>query len=140
MGSIACWDFRCPEPAWEVDHCLKNGDFNSCITHLVYSSYFLSKGIITSMCVDPSQTWFGVGTDIGAHICWDLRFRLPVSCVYHRSGSRVLRLLSHPANSSQFVSAVENNNEVSLWNWENQSQSMAVWASASPPLTSRTVR
>lgn len=92
------------------------------------------------MCVDPSQSWFGVGTDSGAHICWDLRFRLPVSSIYHPSGSRVLRLLSHPTNSSQFVSAVENNNEVSLWNWENQSRSMAVWASSSSPLSSRTVR
>lgn len=87
------------------------------------------------MCVDPSQSWLAVGTDNGMHICWDLRFRLPVASVTHPAGSRVLRLLSHPTQSSCLISAVHYNNEVSVWDWENTSRSLALWASNAPPLS-----
>lgn len=93
------------------------------------------SGVITSMCVDPSQSWLAVGTDNGVHICWDLRFRLPVASLTHPAGSRVLRLLCHPSHSSCFISAVQNNNEVSVWDWESQSRSLALWASPTPPLS-----
>ena len=90
---------------------------------------------MTSMCVDSSQSWLAVGTDNGVHICWDLRFRLPVATLTHPAESRVLRLLCHPTHPSSFISAVQNNNEVSVWDWENQSRSLALWASPMPPLS-----
>lgn len=88
------------------------------------------------MCVDPSQSWLAIGTDNGVHICWDLRFRLPVASVNHPGGARVLRLLSHPTQPSCLISAVNHNNEISIWDWENQSRSLALWASPVPPLSS----
>lgn len=109
---------------------------------LTYLSSLKRKlsGVITSMCVDPSQSWLAIGTDNGVHICWDLRFRLPVASVNHPGGARVLRLLSHPTQPSCLVSAVNNNNEVSIWDWENQSRSLALWASPTPPLSSFQVK
>ena len=87
------------------------------------------------MCVDPSQSWLAVGTDNGMHVCWDLRFRLPVASILHPAGSRVLRLLPHPSQPSCLLSSVQNNNEVSVWDWENQSRTTALWASSAPPLS-----
>lgn len=117
MGSIVGWDLRSPGVAWKLEHNLRHG-------------------VITSMCVDPSQSWLAIGTDNGVHICWDLRFRLPVASLNHPGGSRVLRLLSHPTQPSCLVSAVNNNNEISIWDWENQSRTLALWASPTPPLSS----
>lgn len=91
------------------------------------------------MCVDPSQSWLAAGTDNGVHICWDLRFRLPVATVVHPAASRILRLSSHPTQPSCLISAVQYNNEVSIWDWENQSRTMALWASSEPPLSTTQV-
>jgi WD40 repeat protein len=88
------------------------------------------------MCIDPSQSWLAIGTDNGVHICWDLRFRLPVASVNHPGGARVLRLLCHPTQPSCLISAVNHNNEISIWDWENQSRTLALWASPTPPLSS----
>ena len=96
----------------------------------------INLGVITSMCVDPSQSWLAIGTDNGVHICWDLRFRLPVASVNHPGGARVLRLLCHPTQPSCLISAVNHNNEISIWDWENQSRLLALWASPTPPLSS----
>jgi len=116
MGSLVGWDLRSPTVAWKLDHNLRHG-------------------VITSMCVDPSQSWLAAGTDNGVHICWDLRFRLPVASVVHPARSRILRLSSHPTQPSCLISAVHHNNEVSIWDWENQSRTMALWASQEPPLS-----
>jgi hypothetical protein len=40
-------------------------------------------GVITSFCLDPHQSWLTVGTSSGFHICWDLRFQLPISTIDH---------------------------------------------------------
>nr|CAH0112606.1 unnamed protein product [Daphnia galeata] len=117
MGSIVGWDLRSPGVAWKLDHNLRHG-------------------VITSMCIDPSQSWLAIGTDNGVHICWDLRFRLPVASVNHPGGARVLRLLCHPTQPSCLISAVNHNNEISIWDWENQSRTLALWASPTPPLSS----
>jgi phosphoinositide-3-kinase regulatory subunit 4 len=116
MGSIVGWDLRSPGNAWRLEHNLR-------------------QGVMTTLCLDPSQNWLAVGTDDGAHICWDLRFRLPVTSVVHPAGSRVLRLQCHPTNQSCLVSAIQNNNEVSVWDWENQSRTLALWASPLPALS-----
>ena len=104
-----------------------------------YLTFAMIPGVITSMCVDPSQSWLATGTDNGVHICWDLRFRLPVATVVHPAGSRILRLSSHPTQPSCLISAVHHNNEVSIWDWENQSRTMALWASSVPPLSTTQV-
>jgi len=40
-------------------------------------------GVITSFCLDPHQSWLAVGTSSGCHVCWDLRFQLPISTIDH---------------------------------------------------------
>lgn len=58
-GAIVCWDLRMPENAWRVSSDLKHG-------------------VITTFCIDPTVSWLATGTSSGNHICWDLRFRLPI--------------------------------------------------------------
>lgn len=145
MGSIVGWDLRSHSLAWKLDHNLRHGNKPypeaviievSVLIGVYYILNITYLGVITSMCVDPSQSWLAIGTDNGVHICWDLRFRLPVASLNHPGGARVLRLLSHPTQPSCLISAVNNNNEVSIWDWENQSRSLALWASPTPPLSS----
>ncbi len=31
-----------------------------------------------SMAVDPLQSWLALGTSLGFHIVWDMRFQLPI--------------------------------------------------------------
>lgn len=58
-GAIICWDLRMPEYAWRLRTALRHG-------------------VITTFCVDPTSSWLATGTSGGKHICWDLRFRLPI--------------------------------------------------------------
>ena len=58
-GAIVCWDFRMHDTAWRLQSGLRNG-------------------VLTSFCVDPTSSWLATGTSSGKHICWDLRFRLPI--------------------------------------------------------------
>lgn len=37
------------------------------------------------MCVDPNESWLALGTSSGFHICWDLRFQLPISTFSHQT-------------------------------------------------------
>lgn len=136
MGSIVGWDLRSPNVAWKLEHNLRHGEFKKSKEISDSFSKLHIVGVITSMCVDPSQSWLAIGTDNGVHICWDLRFRLPVASVNHPGGARVLRLLCHPTQPSCLVSAVNHNNEISIWDWENQSRTLALWASPAPPLSS----
>lgn len=116
------------------DHFVQLYTFD-CVMTVNINNHISFLGVMTSMCIDPSQSWLAVGTDNGVFICWDLRFRLPVASLTHPSGARVLRLVCHPTQPSCFISAVHSNNEVSVWDWENQSRSLALWASSTPPLS-----
>ncbi|KDR14050.1 phosphoinositide 3-kinase regulatory subunit 4 isoform X2 [Zootermopsis nevadensis] len=119
-GSIVGWDLRSPGTAWKLDSDLK-------------------RGLITSFCLDPHQSWLAVGTSSGFHICWDLRFQLPISTIDHPvSGTRIRRLICHPTEQSCVMSAVHGNNEVSVWNLETHCRQTVLWASSSPPLTHTT--
>jgi len=59
-------------------------------------------GLITSFDVHHQLCWLALGTSKGAHICWDMRFQLPVTTVLHPTGnvSSSVRLLSPVSNLS----------------------------------------
>ncbi|KAG8224648.1 hypothetical protein J437_LFUL003082 [Ladona fulva] len=115
-GSIVGWDLRCPGNAWKLENDLR-------------------LGVITSLCVDSHQSWLTVGTSSGYHVCWDLRFQLPISTIVHPIKARVRRLVRHPVEQSCVISAVQGHNEISLWDLETQSRRGVLWASPSPPLS-----
>ncbi|XP_068243849.1 phosphoinositide 3-kinase regulatory subunit 4 isoform X3 [Palaemon carinicauda] len=115
-GSIVGWDLRAPGTAWK----LENG---------------ARQGVITSYALEGTQSWLVAGTSSGHHVCWDLRFMLPISTVVHRKGSIVRRVSIHPTEGSWVVSAINGNNEISMWDMETQSRHMTLWASTKPPLS-----
>lgn len=115
-GSIVGWDLRAPGTAWK----LENGP---------------KKGVITSYCLEGTQSWLVVGTSSGHHVCFDLRFMLPISTISHPRGAPVRRVSMHPKESSWVVSAVSGNNEISMWDMETQSRHRTLWASTKPPLS-----
>ena len=51
------------------------------------------------------------------------------------SGARVRRLATHPTEQSWVVSAVQGNNEVTVWDLETGARRQALWASHTPPLS-----
>ncbi|XP_052760753.1 phosphoinositide 3-kinase regulatory subunit 4-like [Mya arenaria] len=115
-GDLVGWDLRCRDVAWV----LKNDP---------------KTGLITSFSVHQSQCWLGVGTSSGKHVCWDLRFQLPITTIEHPAGSRVRRLVPHPTEQSWMISAVQGNNEVSMWDIETGARRKALWASSVPTLS-----
>ncbi|XP_070561673.1 phosphoinositide 3-kinase regulatory subunit 4-like isoform X2 [Ptychodera flava] len=115
-GSLIGWDLRAPSVAWK----LKNEQ---------------RHGLITSFVVDHKQCWLGVGTSSGTHVCWDMRFQLPITTLTHPAGARVRQLLMHPMHQSWVISAVQGNNEVSMWDMETGARQMTLWASTTPPLS-----
>ncbi|XP_053378617.1 phosphoinositide 3-kinase regulatory subunit 4-like [Mercenaria mercenaria] len=115
-GHLVGWDLRSPDLAWV----LKNDP---------------KTGLITSFAVHQSQCWLGIGTSSGTHICWDLRFQLPITSIVHPAGSRVRRLLAHPKEQSWVISAVQGNNEISMWDIETAARRKALWASSVPTLS-----
>ncbi|XP_057339748.1 phosphoinositide 3-kinase regulatory subunit 4 isoform X1 [Microplitis mediator] len=115
-GSLIGWDLRCPGTAWRLENDLKHG-------------------VITSFCVNNYQQWLALGTSSGAHICWDLRFQLPISNIKHPTGARVRKVITHPTEQSWIISAVQGNNEISMWNLETGFRQMVLWASSAPPLS-----
>ncbi|XP_015597151.1 phosphoinositide 3-kinase regulatory subunit 4 isoform X2 [Cephus cinctus] len=115
-GSLVGWDLRCPGTAWRLENDLKHG-------------------VITSFCVNNYQQWLTLGTSSGVHICWDLRFQLPISSIKHPTGARVRKVITHPTEPSWIISAVQGNNEISMWNLETGFRQMVLWASSAPPLS-----
>ncbi|XP_012255655.2 phosphoinositide 3-kinase regulatory subunit 4 isoform X2 [Athalia rosae] len=115
-GSLIGWDLRCPGTAWRLENDLKHG-------------------VITSFCVNNYQQWLTLGTSSGVHICWDLRFQLPISSIKHPTGARVRKVITHPTEHSWILSAVQGNNEISMWNVETGFRQTVLWASSAPPLS-----
>ncbi len=35
-------------------------------------------GLVLSMAVDPFENWAALGTSLGYHVVWDMRFQLPI--------------------------------------------------------------
>ncbi|XP_048750935.2 phosphoinositide 3-kinase regulatory subunit 4-like isoform X2 [Ostrea edulis] len=93
------------------------------------------SGLITSFAVHHSQCWLAVGTSSGTHVCWDMRFQLPINSIVHPTGARVRRLIMHPQEQSWLISATQGNNEVSIWDVETGARQKALWASPTPTLS-----
>ncbi|XP_072035782.1 phosphoinositide 3-kinase regulatory subunit 4-like isoform X1 [Amphiura filiformis] len=117
QGYLIGWDLRAPGGvAWRLRNEPKHG-------------------LVTSFVVDPQQCWMAVGTSNGSHVCWDLRFQLPITTIQHPTGARIRRLYLHPSQPSWIISAVQGNNEVSMWDMETGARQLTLWASASPALS-----
>lgn len=50
-------------------------------------------------------------------------------------GARVKKVITHPTEPSWIISAVQGNNEISMWNLETGFRQMVLWASSAPPLS-----
>ncbi|KAK7093762.1 phosphoinositide 3-kinase regulatory subunit 4-like [Littorina saxatilis] len=115
-GYIVGWDLRAKQPAWVLRHDTK-------------------MGVITALSVHQTQSWMAVGSSTGNHNVWDLRFMLSIAAptIRHRAKKRVRRIVMHPQKQSWFASAMEWNNEVSMWNVESMMRQEMLWASKCPP-------
>ena len=49
--------------------------------------------------------------------------------------ARVRKVITHPTEHSWIISAVQGNNEISMWNLETDFRQMVLWASSAPPLS-----
>lgn len=115
-GGIVAWDTRMQHSAWRLQNELRHG-------------------VITTICADPTGSWLATGTSGGKHICWDLRFRLPITEIKHPSDSWIRKVACHPTEPSYLISASQSNNEVSVWNIETGQRQTVLWASSAPALT-----
>ncbi|KAI5606557.1 phosphoinositide 3-kinase regulatory subunit 4 isoform X1, partial [Silurus asotus] len=113
-GSLVGWDMRSNTNAWTLRHDLR-------------------LGLITSFAVDMHQCWLCVGTSNGTMACWDMRFQLPISNHSHPARARIRRLLMHPLYQSSVITAVQGNNEVSMWDMETGDRKFTLWASSPSP-------
>ncbi|XP_053946645.1 phosphoinositide 3-kinase regulatory subunit 4 isoform X1 [Anastrepha ludens] len=115
-GAIVGWDTRVQKPVWRLENELQHG-------------------VITTICVDPAGSWLATGTSGGKHICWDLRFQLPIAEIKHPTGSRIRKVTCHPTEPSYLISASQSNNEVSIWNVETGHRQTVLWASSASLLS-----
>jgi len=93
------------------------------------------KGCPTSLCSDSGHNWLCTGTTYGVHVCWDLRFRLPISYFNHPSKARVRRLIANPQSRSSIISTVSGNNEVTVWDIAAGTPDITLWGSNAPVLS-----
>lgn len=118
-GAIIGWDIRMPGNAWRFENDLR-------------------KGVSTTMCIDPTNSWLAVGTSCGWHICWDLRFQLPIhgkNGIRHPHNARIRKIACHPTEPSWLLSASQRNNEIFSYNIETQQRQTAFWASPAAALS-----
>ncbi|KAL9899748.1 vacuolar protein sorting 15 [Glossina fuscipes fuscipes] len=115
-GEIVAWDIRMQNSAWRLQNELRHG-------------------VITTICADPAGSWLATGTSGGKHICWDLRFRLPIAEIKHPADSWIRKIACHPTEPSCLISASQSNNEVSIWNIETGHRHNVLWASSAPVLS-----
>ncbi|KAH8293534.1 hypothetical protein KR054_001369 [Drosophila jambulina] len=116
-GGIVAWDTRMQHSAWRLQNELRHG-------------------VITTICADPTGSWLATGTSGGKHICWDLRFRLPIAEIKHPADSWIRKVACHPTEPSYLISASQSNNEVSVWNIETGQRQTVLWASPAAALSS----
>ncbi|ELT97398.1 hypothetical protein CAPTEDRAFT_159025 [Capitella teleta] len=115
-GFLVGWDLRSQKVAWKLNNDPKHG-------------------LITSFAVQHNLSWLSAGTSSGTHVCWDMRFQLPITTIVHPTGARVRRLLVHPTEPSTVLSSVQGNNEVSFWDMETGARQKTLWASSAPPMS-----
>lgn len=100
------------------------GDF-SCIDMRSRAKAFdvkrdLRRGYVTTMITDPWYTWLAMGTSNGMIEVYDFRFMIPVQSFEHRSRTSVAKLCTHPSAINKIVASYQGNNELCVWNMENQ--------------------
>lgn len=115
-GLIVGWDLRSQHVAWKLQNDPK-------------------LGLITSFDVHHELSWLVLGTSSGSHICWDMRFQLPVNTIQHSKNARIRRCVVNQAVPSSIVSSIEGNNEVNFWDVETNTRQKTLWASTSPLLS-----
>ncbi|OQV22247.1 Phosphoinositide 3-kinase regulatory subunit 4 [Hypsibius exemplaris] len=115
MGVVAGWDLRTPNHVWRLQSDLR-------------------CGMLKTFCVSPEQSWITTGSSDGYMVTWDLRFRIPISSVRHPAGAAINRLYTHPKLDSAVIACAKGNNEVSVWDTETSSRTMAVWSGPAAPL------
>ncbi|XP_065916552.1 phosphoinositide 3-kinase regulatory subunit 4-like isoform X2 [Dysidea avara] len=125
MGKIYGWDLRSQDVAWKLSNMPK-------------------YGLVTAMTVDPHQNWLALGTSLGYHLIWDMRFQLPIRQWQHTGHGetshihRVHALSANPFHHASVISAISGNNEVSTWNMETTTRQKMLWASPLPPFSKMT--
>jgi phosphoinositide-3-kinase regulatory subunit 4 len=117
-GELIGYDLRTQSVAWQLQNNLKHG-------------------LITSFVVSPSQCWLSLGTSTGTHVCWDMRFQLPITTWKHPGGHYIRRVVACPHLDSCILSSCHGSNEVDLWSMESGLRNKVFWASRSPPLSQR---
>ena len=79
MGKIFGWDLRSQEVAWKLSTMPKYGKTaNDHILSCIPRVRIHTVGLVTAMTVDPHQNWLALGTSLGYHLIWDMRFQLPI--------------------------------------------------------------
>ena len=68
---------------------------HACAIHIIDLS-LIPAGLSISMAVDPFENWVAVGTSLGYHVIWDMRFQLPIRKWQHigHGGKRTCSLWS----------------------------------------------
>lgn len=95
----------------------------------------LRRGYVTSMLTDPWYTWLALGTSTGSIEIYDFRFMIQVQSFEHRSRTSVARLCTHPTSLDKLVAAYQGNNEVCVWNMQDNQLELVFWGVQSvPPL------
>ena len=118
-GKLCGLDLRTNKEAWDLTN---NGRF----------------GLTLSMAVDPLENWVVIGTSLGYHVVWDMRFQLPIRHWQHTGHGKshvhhVYQLKPHPTQPSSIISAVSGNNEVSIWDMETATRRQMLWAGPAQP-------
>ncbi|RWS10687.1 hypothetical protein B4U79_02231 [Dinothrombium tinctorium] len=88
------------------------------------------EGLITS--INGCEYCIFCGTATGILVTFDIRFSLRANTMSYPTKQRIRKLLY---TGDGLFSAVQNNNEVSLWDCETASRRKTLWASSAPPFS-----
>ena len=70
----------------EPPHCVNFvPDSNGLLAHLI-------SGLVLSMAVDPHENWVALGTSLGYHVIWDMRFQLPIRHWQHTGHQKCMSI------------------------------------------------
>lgn len=60
---------------------------------LTSGSITFLAGLVLSMAVDPYENWVALGTSLGYHVIWDMRFQLPIRHWQHTGHQKRMYLM-----------------------------------------------
>lgn len=61
--------------------------------YYIFIPFCIHVGLMLSMAVDPFQCWLALGTSLGYHVIWDMRFRLPIRHWQHEGHGKRMSLI-----------------------------------------------